>query len=201
MTNLYILLNDENIDINELDKAKALVSRKRKQKAEKYRNDIDIRNSLAVELMLRQGLKKDFGISGYEINDDAKPYLVDSDICFNMSHCGKGSVVAISNKQVGVDIEEIKSVKQAVKDKICNKKELVKCKTDLDFIKIWTNKEAYTKLNGTGIGELENIDTTELSDCSFFIEDDEYVLCLCQKEDGRINIRYINSFSNLLEDL
>lgn len=88
-------------------------------------------------------------------NEHGKPYFENHpEIKFNYSHCDGMALIVFSDKEVGVDIEDIKSYNPKIIDKICNEEE-VKYISDNDysdesFFEIWTLKEAYTKAIGMG---------------------------------------------------
>jgi 4'-phosphopantetheinyl transferase len=96
--------------------------------------------------------------------EHGKPYFVNSDIFFNYSHCKYGAACIVANQEVGVDIQDIKSVRPAVIKRVCNDCEISSIKTDEDFIRIWTMKEAYAKFTGKGFAEgFKSIDTANMT--------------------------------------
>ena len=107
-----------------------------------------------------------------------KPYFKNSDIYFNYSHCKYGVACAVSDSEVGVDIQEIRSVKPSVIQRVCCDNELEIIKTDEDFIRIWTLKEAYAKFTGKGFAEgFKSIDTTSFPNGLAFICGECYIAC------------------------
>jgi len=80
---------------------------------------------------------------------------------FNVSHSGNYTVVAISNRPIGVDIEIIRDFSAILAKKLFNEDELKyisgtgpsrkKSLMQQSFYQIWTAKEAYLKYLGTGI--------------------------------------------------
>ena len=89
-------------------------------------------------------------IGDFSISEQGKPL---SDKCyFNISHSGHFVLLAISkDAPVGVDIEKVKPFKPELKEFISSKEELDAIKTDIDFFKVWTSKEALSKCVGTGL--------------------------------------------------
>ena len=116
---------------------------------------------------LKEILIRDYKINNdisFHYNDDGKPYLNNSDIYFNVSHSGNAIAIGISCYDIGIDIEVIKERK--LSDKIVEKvfledekEEYEKTDNKIDyFYNIWTKKEAYVKLIGTGIkGYFNNV--------------------------------------------
>jgi len=57
--------------------------------------------------LLKDVLKNELNITNYELtfNKYNKPYLKDSNIYFNISHDKNTTILVISDKEIGVDIE------------------------------------------------------------------------------------------------
>lgn len=106
----------------------------------------------------------------HHINDDiiyneyGKPYLKNNELYFNISHSGIYTILGISDKEIGVDIEEVKEIKPNLIDKVCNEEEKKLIKNNEDFTLIWVKKESYVKYLGIGLRYgLNNVDTTRIS--------------------------------------
>ena len=114
--------------------------------------------------------------------ENGKPYLKSGEIFFNISDCDGQLVCAISDQEIGIDIQKICN-KPRVARKICQPQELAQIKTDEDFTRIWTLKEAFVKANGTGLGYgLQKVDTTSLKHAKSWRYDDFYV-SICYNKD------------------
>ncbi len=120
-----------------------------------------------------------------------KPYLKEiENFCFNISHSGEISVLALSDSEVGVDAEKIKKADLRIAKRCFLQNEaeyILREDSDNRFFEIWTRKEAYLKYKGTGIsGGLQSVDTFNCSPDikTFFI--DGYVISVCG--DGEVNI-------------
>jgi 4'-phosphopantetheinyl transferase len=121
-----------------------------------------IRKNISSENFLKEILKK-YHIN-YDIfyNEYGKPYIKNNPIYFNISNCDDYTVIVISDREVGVDIQKI-TIKPTVIDKVCNDKEKSLIKTEKDFTRLWVKKEAYVKCLGIGLSYgLKNVDTTKL---------------------------------------
>lgn len=82
-----------------------------------------------------------------------RPYSSELDFDFNISHT-KGMALVVLGKSVGADCQKITQVKQSVIDRVCSKDELSTLqksqnKTE-EFMRMWTFKEAFTKMIGSG---------------------------------------------------
>ena len=90
-------------------------------------------------------------------NEHGKPFFEGrDDLFFSISHCKSAVAVAIDDKEIGVDIEEISRYKESLESYVLNEEEVPRCaRNDKSraecFIEIWTQKEAVFKLLGTGI--------------------------------------------------
>ena len=94
----------ENLD---LKKGYELVSDKRKEKIDFYRFDKDKKLSCGAYLLLQKVLDEE-GISKpeFKVGKYGKAYICNhEDIYFNISHSGKMVCCAISDREIGVDVE------------------------------------------------------------------------------------------------
>ena len=95
-------------------------------------------------------------------NEYGKPSFKDNPIFFNVSHSKDYTVLVISSKEVGVDIQKITYRKNII-DRICTNEEKKIIKNADDFTKIWVKKESYVKMLGKGISYgLCNVDTLKI---------------------------------------
>lgn len=114
----------------------------------------------AWNLFYRSLLENNLPISIVSFTDTGKPYFIDSDIHFSLSHSKGVCAVAVSDQPVGVDVEVIKdSYNPHLIERSLTEQE--KDVFDGDFTRIWCRKEAVAKMTGEGItGYPDNIDTT-----------------------------------------
>ena len=108
-------------------------------------------------------------------NSYGKPYLKNNELYFNISHSDCYTVLAISNQEIGVDIEKV-TMRKKVIDKICNAKEKKLIKSEEDFTIMWVKKESYVKYLGIGLAYgLENVNTLELNNYVIKKYNDYYI--------------------------
>ena len=143
----------------------ALLPEWRRQKALTYRYDRDRFLCAKAYLMLEDMLRTEYGIRHcpeFSYGSNGKPYFKElPDIHFNMSHCRKGIACAVSDRPVGIDIEEIQ-FDEPVAMRVFNADEYAKvtgCANPAGkFTELWTMKESYLKLTGQGISmDLKNV--------------------------------------------
>lgn len=120
---------------------------------------------LKGELLLRKGLKKDYGIDYGEYNPipvvkgvHGKPQLKEYPHIFhNISHTAGLAACAIGDVPMGIDVEEIRPFSENIIRKVMSeqeKEQFYKLKGEEQtafFFKIWTLKESYVKAGGWGI--------------------------------------------------
>lgn len=108
---------------------------------------------------------------------------------FNISHCEDFTVIGISTGEIGVDCERVVPVRTKHVLASLSPEERQEIKTDLDFYKNWTAKEAYTKYYGESIistlknlqffGEALYHDGKTVKQNIIHVEYDGYLICVC----------------------
>ncbi len=114
-------------------------------------------NTLQDQILVVFADKSDFdqalrsvGVEKVERNEQGKPYIPDSPYFISFSHKGDVSVAAISDHEVGVDIENVTAPRNITRlSRLFDDSEVPE--SLYDFYRLWTAKEAMGKYNGTGI--------------------------------------------------
>lgn len=144
----------------EYEKAYSVMSPARKAKVDRLKIPNDKKRSLAGEWLIRTMLSENFSIpfeeSRIEIDPLGKPYLENLPYHFSISHSGDMVVCAISKDRIGIDIEEIHPIDFRLTECFCLDEEKKYIFSSPEgkierFYEIWTIKEAYFKMLGTGI--------------------------------------------------
>ena len=90
----------------------------------------------------------------WRYNEYGKPYLEQGPY-FSISHCRQAILVAVSDREIGVDIEAIRRADESLIRRTMNEAEQARIAAAPDpqraFIALWTRKEAVVKMRGTGI--------------------------------------------------
>ena len=149
-----------------------------------YRSD----TSVSSRELLLQAAKELCGCEDAEIllSDSGKPYFVGLDIKFSVSHSGERMIAAVSDREIGADIQIKKPMRDGVARRFFTEKEqeyvfsAVSLSERQDrFYEIWTKKEAYGKWKGCGLSGVLSVDVTSLT---FYTEDDgEYALAIYEE--------------------
>ena len=184
-----LYLNYHIWDFN-LDESLALLSQQRREQALKFRHEQGQRTCVAAYLLLCEGLRKEYGIMEkpvFEYGEHGKPFIVGHpEIHFNLSHCREAAVCMLSKRPVGVDVESVRSFKEELVRYTMNDREvrqiMLSERPDIEFIRLWTMKEAVLKLSGHGIMDnmkdvLENL-SSELT--TVVSPDERFVYSICQ---------------------
>lgn len=168
----------KNITEEELRRDLLLLPDWRREAAERYRFFSGRVQSTKAYLLLRQALFEEYGIrddSGFAYGEHGKPYLADHpDIHFNLSHCKDAVMCVVDDRPVGCDIESIerkpdlallkRTMSPAEQEKV-----FASSAPKIEFMKLWTAKEAVLKQRGTGL-------TDDLADLLAGASDDGLII-------------------------
>ncbi|NLB09484.1 MAG: 4'-phosphopantetheinyl transferase superfamily protein [Clostridiaceae bacterium] len=130
----------------------------RQEKIRSYIFEKDRLLSLGAGALLAYSLGSR-GISEHrdiQLGDNGKPYL-SSRLHYNISHSGSKIVCSFSEQEVGVDLEQILPVDDSLIRQVCVASEqahLLQLEPEAqgrEFFVLWTAKESYMKLRGTGL--------------------------------------------------
>jgi len=173
-----------NVEDLDLSKAYELLPESRKNKVSKFRFDKDKKLSAGAYLLLTKLLQEEnITQPTFKIGKYGKAYISNyENIYFNLSHSNKLVACAISDKEVGMDVElhdstiDLNIAKHyfynSEYDNIMNSKNPAE-----EFFKYWVLKESYMKY--TGLGFNLDLDSFEI------ILDDEIKL-----KDDNENIKF-----------
>lgn len=134
----------------------------RKARVDKIKNPDMKRKQILTGAFVQQCLSKELGINVAAIrlseNEYGKPFVLGANIHFNLSHSGKYAVLAVSDSNVGIDIERktkdcMKLAKRFFCKEECDLLASLETQEELEnaFLRYWTIKEAYVKCIGTGL--------------------------------------------------
>lgn len=118
---------------------------------------------------------------------EGKPYFVNiRNLHFNISHCENMVAVAFCDKEIGVDIEKIRSADLNIAKRFFTPQEydyvLNHHYKNKAFFEVWTAKEAYLKRVGTGINSdfsKISVKSNSVSEKITTTEQNEFIISLC----------------------
>ena len=87
-------------------------------------------------------------VGEWRLTKNGKP--VAKGVYFNVSHCEGMVAIALAEREVGVDVENVRPIDQATIDYATSVEEKAFVKTYEDFFKLWTSKESLVKAEGEG---------------------------------------------------
>lgn len=126
MTELF-LIDIEKSDCSKIENEKLeelfplpITQKIEKTKNKKLRRDRVITYIALIDILSGKLEKKEI-FNLFKFQENGKPYLEKNEIYFSVSHTDGLAVVAVSDFQVGVDIEKIITEKRETVEKICNK--------------------------------------------------------------------------------
>lgn len=138
------------------------INEKQKEKALRFKNEKDqIRSMISSYLM--NSLSKEELL----FNEMGKPFYKNGPF-FNVSHSGKFVIMAVSNKEIGVDIEENNNSDMSPLIKIFNEAEVKLIKEHADFYYLWCAKESLIKCMGSSINKIKEVPSLPLNGLKTF---------------------------------
>ena len=164
-----------------------LASPQRQIRADRYRKREDRLRCLIGEALLRYTV----GPCTVESGPQGKPYLPEHpEVHFNLSHSGSWVVLAIGDREVGVDVER---TDRPMDRAALSKRHFTPEEQEHpdDFFAIWTAKESYLKYLGVGLTEALNgfcvLPGQESDGVRFYHmkPDDSHCLTLCVPIDEK----------------
>ena len=106
-------------------------------------------------------------------NENGKPYFLDNPLHFSISHSENTVIAAISEKNIGADIEKVREIPRGVAERFFTERE-----RGCDFFEIWTKKEAFGKCKG----DMAKAFGTDVCDLSFYTEKyGEYIIAVYEE--------------------
>lgn len=135
----------------------------------KAKNKAAIKSIICTGALIAVVLDKYFVYKDMIVSSSCgKPYIEGrDDLFFNVSNSGDYVAIAVSEKEVGIDIQKPVKVDEALIKKVISldDRERMEELINTSFNAIWSIKEAYVKLTGEGISR-------DLSGISFETNDD-----------------------------
>lgn len=173
----YEICNINDFDEQQYAEMYCAANEERRARADRFRHEDDRRRCLCADMLARRMLADASGKTPEEITftigHKGKP-SANVPLYFNVSHSGEYVLCAVSDKPIGVDIEQITPFRAGMVARYFTKDEAAyiwgdttpTTETVIDpeictrFYRTWTAKESYVKMTGTGI-------STDLSAIAF----------------------------------
>lgn len=141
------------------DPAGLPLSEDRIKKLEKLKISQKRRQSIAAELLLIRLVKEldpDAPLPlSIDTEVDGRPFLRDHALHFSLSHSGSYAACAVSDGEIGIDLQRVKAVESRLLRRCMSQDEqsyiLSADDPDAAYTEIWTKKESYAKARGLGL--------------------------------------------------
>lgn len=134
----------------------SLLGKQRRKKIDTCRFDNDRRLSLGAGVLLNE-LLADFDVNNIALSEYGKPYIKGSPLSFSLSHSGELAALAVSESEVGCDIEKVRPIDFRIAKKYFFNTEYEALQNEANedkrlelFFRLWTLKESFIKAAGLG---------------------------------------------------
>lgn len=175
------------------EKACERVSAFRRTYSERFSQEMEKKRRMYAGLLLEE-LLADEGFSGpyiYEKGIHGKPYLRECPYCFSISHSGDFIASSISDRPVGVDIEQIglHRIDRQEREKIAERffdpviASDPQIGEEQTFLRLWTRAESYAKMRGVPLGRVFSEIGNERGCSIRSMEEDDYIAAVCSGDD------------------
>ncbi|MDO5396675.1 MAG: 4'-phosphopantetheinyl transferase superfamily protein [bacterium] len=146
------------VDARTLDLTRTdMVCSERREKLARLKNEASKRLSLAAELALIKAVLHFYPSAPLPLRckrgKHGKPYLCDyPELHINFSHSGNYAVCAAADREVGIDIQQMRRADFRIAERYFTGEE---CEyigsSEARFFELWSKKESRVKATGTGI--------------------------------------------------
>lgn len=189
----YIIKNINDFNKDDINNFYDKIPKLKKDKIYKFKNYESKVRSIVGEIILKELLVKkniSYNSLDYYINEYGKPYLKDNTTFFNISHSFDYVITAISDNEVGIDIEKIRKTPIKIINQFATEKEkeyILSSNNNIEerIFKIYTLKEAYFKMLGTNLNNILEVE--------FIIKNDK-IYC----NDENIKVEFINDIKGYI---
>lgn len=193
----FYIMNVSGIDTEDAELYKSL-SKKRLEKVLKIKNESAKKQSVGAELLLNKAVSEENGAKvpvRWECGKFGKPYLVDyPNLHINLAHSKDYAVCAVSDTEIGVDIQYMRDFNESVMRRCFTAEETEYVRSAADvrsaFYNFWVRKESFAKAVGRGLllplNEISVINDSVIYEEKEYLfinqpfEDEKYKFCLCK---------------------
>lgn len=191
-------MNVSGLDVSD-ERLLLQMSEKRLEKINRLKPENSKKQSMGAELLLNYAVNGDTKNrdTKYPVNWDTdesgKLYLPDCEFHVNLSHSGDYAVCAVSEGEVGVDIERVKKADIHLAKRFFTAEEYDYIKNSVSpddaFFEMWVKKESFIKAVGKGLAiplssfcvlsEAVEYEGRTYQFKRYSIKDKSYKLCVC----------------------
>lgn len=184
-------MNVSGLDVSD-ERLLRQMSAKRLEKINRLKPVNSKKQSMGAELLLKHALNSNVPVK-WETDENGKLYVSECKFYVNLSHSGDYAVCAVSDCEVGVDVERVKTADIALAKRFFTAEEYDYIKNsampDDAFFETWVKKESFVKAVGKGLAiplsSFSILDKTAEYEGKTYrfkyygIKDKSYKLCVC----------------------
>jgi len=187
----------------------ASVDKDRQKKADRLKQHPAKKLSVAAGMLARFAISQHahVPVTSVKFRNTAggKPSADGLNIHFSISHSVGLAVCAVSDRPIGVDAEHRRVVPEDVIARCFSQGEQDYVleeprKTRGRFFEIWTQKEAYVKMMGTGITDFPSFDVTTKKDNIKTAAFKDYVISVATEDGASLSLPHITVVRHRLEE-
>ena len=183
--NLYYLTNINELDGEAIDFMFQQMPKSRQENANKCFYEADRKIKILEYFIIQRKLGLSKG-QEFSYGKNGKPYVRNKQH-FNISHSETALAVVFSDENVGVDIQKKIDLDLNLLERVANKIEYQKVirasDPQLEFTKLWTQKESLIKFKGIKIASnLKTLLKNKKLYTFKHIVDGDFVICVCSKK-------------------
>ena len=132
----------------------------------------------------------------FEYGKYGKPYLENAALQFSLSYTHGAYLIALSDAEIGADIERLRDAKPHVAARCFTNSEKSYLHQDMElfdkrFYELWTQKEAYVKYTGEGFYRSpKSIDVLSqpICECLYTFANDNVIISLCGRNIHPVSV-------------
>lgn len=184
---------------SEYEKYLPYASGERLEKIKGLKHEEDKAVSLLSHLLARSEASKALGIPFFDVaflhNKYGKPYIENDNYHFSISHSGNLIAFVSHTAPIGIDIQETKNDTSPALRFFTQNEQSYISNDPSRFFEIWTKKEAYIKMLGTGLStSLSSFDVLKepVKNMLFYTAFDNVSLSVCAENVNTFNIQIKN---------
>ncbi len=199
---IFLFTEPDKISEEALAELMAKLPGKRRRQAARFRFHSGKTACAAAYLTFLYGYRNIYrqnDLPDFSAEKNGKPYLQNHpSIYFNISHCNGAVCCIFGSSPVGIDVQEVRRFSMSSAMKVCSPEEIERinnaAEPDLEFCRIWTVKEALSKLSGDGIfRDVRSLSAEGVNVMTSFIEPDIYMTAASYSPDTDFSVHRLTS--------
>lgn len=145
------------------------------------------RSILGIKLLMNLLLEKNINYNNLKFtkNKDGKPSITNYPLFYSTSHSDEYVICALSDKEIGIDIQSIQNINFKIMNSFFDKDEKFYSNNNENYTKVLSLKEAYGKCYGFGINCIKEV--------KFSIKEENIII-----NDKNVTYKFINDIPNYI---